>query len=642
MRRQAEMAPFQMRALHAACVFVMLCVILSPSARGQGTGQPLAPENLAAFFDAIMPQEMKTRHAPGAVVVIVSEGKVVFQQGYGVSDLKSGKAVDAEKTLFKVASISKIVTTIGTLRLVDQGKLSLTADLNQYLKTFQLAPTFAQPVTLQNLLTHTGGFDEREIGFTARTREEEKPLGEYLATRMPARVVPPGKYYSYSNHGFALAGYVGECVSGEPYAQFVADEVFKPLKMEHSSFGFEPRLMPELATGYVWEKGKYEESGLDYPNVTPAVSLIATGADLGKIVGTILEKGAWEGERILSEERAKLMLERQFTHDARLPGVTLGFYETSHGKDRLLIQNGEWFGAASLMVLVPERRLGYLIAVNSEEVSITYSVLGKFLDEFLSKEDKGTEQVSQGVPEANLAGYQGSYIMEHYARNSVEKLAELMRESRVEESGKEGRLKITTTDTGTFEALPAGQDHFRAIPRGPGVAFEKDGSGKVTHMFVDHQPFRRFAWYELPRLHLGLFALFGLVFGLAMLGWPVQRIWISRRAVGFPSGQGMARWLKWASLLGLLNVVFLAGMALAFYFREPLGYFYGMPILMVVLLYIPPVTGVLGVILLVAASFRWKSADGTPRARVLLCLVAIVSLLFLPFLSYWNLLGIHS
>ncbi len=213
-------------------------------------GIPIDGAALHNFFDANLPGEMERRHAPGAIAVIVKDGQIVFEKGYGVSDLEKGTAVDPDKTLFRVASISKIITTFAALELVDQGKLDLNADINRYLKLFQIPSTFAKPVTLANLLTHTGGFDERQIGLTARLQAEQIPLGAYLQLRMPPRTVPPGEIYNYSNHGFALAGYLVESVANQPFADYVEDKVFQPLGMNHSSFDFMPSLLPNLATPY--------------------------------------------------------------------------------------------------------------------------------------------------------------------------------------------------------------------------------------------------------------------------------------------------------------------------------------------------------------------------------------------------------
>src|SRR5688500_3725849 len=126
-------------------------------------GQSLPPANridagsLAAFVDGFLPSEMAKRHIPGAVVVFVSGGEVAVARGCGVADLESRRPVGPERTIFRIASVSKVVTATAALQLVEQGRLDLAKDVNAYLKSFWLAPDRGSPITLHHLLTHTAG-----------------------------------------------------------------------------------------------------------------------------------------------------------------------------------------------------------------------------------------------------------------------------------------------------------------------------------------------------------------------------------------------------------------------------------------------------------------------------------------------------
>ena len=174
--------------------------------------------------------------ACGAVFLLVKDGRVFFARGYGYSDLMKRTAVDPAKTVFRVGSVSKLFTATAVLQLAERGEVDLHTDVNRYLKTFQLEENFPAPVTLANLLTHTGGFDDRAIGIAARNAQDQAPLGEYLARSMPPRVRPPGEMYNYSSHGIALAGYIVETVSGQPFGEYVEKNILEPLEMRQSSF----------------------------------------------------------------------------------------------------------------------------------------------------------------------------------------------------------------------------------------------------------------------------------------------------------------------------------------------------------------------------------------------------------------------
>ncbi|HEY9672570.1 MAG TPA: serine hydrolase domain-containing protein, partial [Waterburya sp.] len=172
---------------------------------------PTSPQNptdaqeLEAFLDDFFAKEMVKEHVPGAAVALVKDGKIFFSKGYGYADLEKKIPVVPDKTLFRVGSISKLFTTTAVLQLVEQGKLKLDDDVNKYLKRFQVKNTYPKPVTIANLLTHTDGFDSGwGMGAFARRASEMTPLGDFLAKRLPPRILPPGEVFLYSDVGMNL------------------------------------------------------------------------------------------------------------------------------------------------------------------------------------------------------------------------------------------------------------------------------------------------------------------------------------------------------------------------------------------------------------------------------------------------------
>jgi CubicO group peptidase (beta-lactamase class C family) len=154
----------------------------SPSSVSTHPAGPQDPAELAVFLDGLLGGLMEERHIPGAVVLVVKDGSVFFAKGYGFADLETKRPVDPETTLFRVFSVSKLFTATAVMQLVEQGKLDLHADVNQYLDSFSLEERFGKPVTLANLLTHTGGFDDALLGSIQPLEREPVPLGKYLAT----------------------------------------------------------------------------------------------------------------------------------------------------------------------------------------------------------------------------------------------------------------------------------------------------------------------------------------------------------------------------------------------------------------------------------------------------------------------------
>src|SRR6266550_3373270 len=174
----------------------------------------LTKADFETFLDALVPSQLRNRNIAGAVVSVVKDGQVLFQKGYGYADVEEKKPVLPDQTLFRPGSISKLFTATAVMQLVEQGKLDLDRDVDDYLD-FALPKTYPEPITLRRLLTHTGGFEETLKNLFVAHESDIKPLRRYLVNEMPARIFPPGKIPSYSNYGFTLAGYIVERVSSD-------------------------------------------------------------------------------------------------------------------------------------------------------------------------------------------------------------------------------------------------------------------------------------------------------------------------------------------------------------------------------------------------------------------------------------------
>src|SRR5258708_39710031 len=120
---------------------------------------PLDAADLGAFFDGIIPLQLDRADIAGASVLVMKDGKLLLQKGYGFADAKQQKPVDPASTIFRLASISKLFTWVSVMRLQEQGKLDLDTAVNNYLD-FKIRPAFHKPITLPHPMTHTGGFQE--------------------------------------------------------------------------------------------------------------------------------------------------------------------------------------------------------------------------------------------------------------------------------------------------------------------------------------------------------------------------------------------------------------------------------------------------------------------------------------------------
>jgi len=211
---------------------------------------PLNATDLEAWLDGLMPTGLRDAETPGAVVVVVKDGQVLLEKGYGFADYGRQIPVDPRKTLFRPGSISKLFTWTAVMQLVEQGKLNLDADVNTYLD-FRIPAYHGIPVTLRQLMTHRAGFSE-----TARDLltygKAPPPLDVVLKRYVPPRIFAPDGGPGYSNYGASVAGYIVQRVSGQPFETYVAQHIFAPLGMNSSTFvqPLPAALAPNMATGY--------------------------------------------------------------------------------------------------------------------------------------------------------------------------------------------------------------------------------------------------------------------------------------------------------------------------------------------------------------------------------------------------------
>src|SRR5215208_847570 len=237
----------------AKAVVCVLCIFVAVV--GQAPNEPVTPQrataespvaaassdrphemtatDVEAFLDGLVPLQLKNADIAGATISIVKDGKLLFAKGYGYADVEKKKPVSPQETLFRPGSISKLFTWTAVMQLFEQGKLDLDRDVNDYLD-FKIPDAFGKPITLKNILTHTPGFEEQIKDLF--TDSGTPNLGQYLKTHIPARIYPPGTVPAYSNYATALAGYIVQRVSGRPFDDYIAENIFGPLRMTHSTF----------------------------------------------------------------------------------------------------------------------------------------------------------------------------------------------------------------------------------------------------------------------------------------------------------------------------------------------------------------------------------------------------------------------
>ena len=349
-------------SLLTACGSTSSSASLPPREPPSGEHQ-LTAEDVNAWLDGKLPDALKNGDIPGAVVSVVKDGQVVTTRGYGWADTGSAGgnpvAVDPQTSLFRVASVSKIPTSIAAMQLVEQGKVDLDADISAYLD-FEIERRFDEPLTLRHLLTHSAGFDEH--GSLTPTTD----LEAYVKNDPPAQAFAPGTTPGYSNYGMALAGYIVQRVSGQPFETYVREHVLEPAGMTTSTY---EQPLPEgmassLGPGYT---STGEEVPFEFMGDFPAGSLTVSTPDFAAFMNAQLSRSP----KLLREETWEQMWspglgEDKLGNRAKAGEMGLGYFDLSRHGRRVVGHGGDNQGWHSQFELYPEEKTGIFISYNGD------------------------------------------------------------------------------------------------------------------------------------------------------------------------------------------------------------------------------------------------------------------------------------
>ena len=607
---------------------------------------PDDPSEFESFLAPVVTRLMRKYQIPGAAFVLVKDGKLFFARGYGWANLVKKIPVDPHETVFRVASVTKLFPTAAVMQLASEGKLELHVNVNRYLKLFKLPAKYSQPVTLSALLTHTAGFEDLSIGVAARPPSRREPLGFYLSHHMPAEIRPPGLMISYSSHGMALAGYVVQVVSGEPYAAYIQNNILTPLGMTRSGFLPSAQLEHRLAIGYERWHGLHAVP-YDHFNIQPASGLCSTPDNMAHFMIAMLDSGNYDGAEILSPSSAADMERQHFTEDPRLSGRAYGFYEKRFDGLRVIGHGGDIRGFGSMLTLVPEKRLGFFIAENVDEPRFDQAIERRFINRYFPRTRKSTSVVRDSVVDADRVA--GSYRLNPYSATTFAKLFTLYWQYRVTPNP-DGSIELHYPHhyrpaTRWVELQPL---YYERPATDNKAVFLAAANGHITEMFTDEEAFDRLRWYAVAHFQVGLVEILLLIFLSSLVLYPAAILrHIARYRSSQSRGQGssdrrlpfgatLARWT--AASAAALVIFFILGFLEAFRRTDLWDFAYGVPRVFRELLLIPPLTAVLAAAVVIFSVCAWPKPWWGVFARVHFTILAGAGIVWVWFLIYWNLL----
>lgn len=506
-------------------------------------------ESLELFLDELVPERLEATGAPGVLVAVVKDGRPLLVKGWGLADVEQQIPMDGERTIFRVASISKTLTATAIAQLEARGQLDLDAPVDTYLEGLAVPVWYATPVTLRHLLTHTGGFINHNIGRVSRTPPTE-PLDEFMARTMPPQLYPPGRVILYSNHGNALAGLVVEQVSGQPFAEFMQHQILGPLGMDQSRFGLDPAVADRLATGTMLEDGVARIYEYLYVQTTPASALHTTAADMARYMIFHLGDGL-VGDRVVLDAQAMLRMRSPAAvihsalpefHYAFVHGHVAGYPARRHG--------GSVPGFQSRLILLDAHGLGVFVGHNAYGTTLRDDLAGAIVTRLLGEAPLPPPVVPMGdgrpaQPAALVGSYQRASLRD---TPGFCRFHTVLTQTPVEvDLDAEGFL---TVDGARF--LRTGELTFhRERKGGPAIAlvFVRDPAGEIRWLHRDRQSAQRRPWHAAPAVQWPLHGAVLLVLLVASVGGPV----LGRRS------PEVRRWLALSVVAARLVLVGIVG-----------------------------------------------------------------------------------
>jgi len=490
----------------------------------------LTADDVNAWLDGYLPYAMHTGDIAGAVVAVVKDGKILTERGYGYSDVAKRTPVDPILTLFRPGSVSKLFTWTAVMQLVEQGKIDLDADVNQYLD-FKIPGREGKPVTMRNLMQHTAGFEEQAKGIISE--DPSAPGFETLLKQwVPKRVFAPGTTPAYSNYGASLAGYIVQRLSGETFDDYLDKHIFVPLDMKHSTSRqpLPPELAPLMSKGY--QLGSDQPHAFEIVGPAPAGSVSSPAEDMAHFMIAQLQNGEYHGNRILRADTVEMMHNSPLTTLPPLNRMELGFFETNINGREVIGHLGDTNYFHTSLHLFLKEGVGFYVSFNSPgKEGAAHGLRGALFENFADRyfPAAGTDaRIDDKTAASHAAMLKGNWANSRGSQSNFLAVLGLLGQTKASVDSKgnlvlpilglngKPRQWVETTpfvwrDTGSHDRLAA------KVVDGKVVRFSFDLISPF--MVFDRVPWYMNSMWLLPLLYVSLASLV-----LTALFWPITAL----------------------------------------------------------------------------------------------------------------------
>ena len=356
----------RVRASLPLCLLILLCAGVAPARQApapapqqQQRPAPLAAEKVKQI-EALVAAEMAKQKIPGMSVAVVAGGEPRWAAGFGMQDIENEVPARAT-TVYRLGSISKPITAVAVMQLFERGRLDLDAPVQKYCPAF---PEKQWPVTTRQLLGHLAGVrhykSEEEFNSTRFYASVTDGLAMFKDDPLLSE---PGTKYTYTTHGYSVLGCVVEGASGQTFADFTRENIFKPAGAERLRVDSIADIIKGRAQGYrITDKGELTNSPLaDNSYKVPGGGFVSTVEDLARFAAAL------QGGRLLKRETVELMYARQKTKDGKETAYGLGWSVFARPTgERAVGHSGGQQRISTFLHMQPDQGLAVVIMSNLE------------------------------------------------------------------------------------------------------------------------------------------------------------------------------------------------------------------------------------------------------------------------------------
>lgn len=349
-----------------AATLLLLCIPFAAAAHSQ-----VAPSKIDAIF-----RGLESKHAPGAAVIVVHEGRTVFQWGYGVTDLRTLRKIDG-RTNFRLASLTKQFTAACIMLLARDGKLHYDDPLTDFFPEF---PAYGKSITIRNLLNHTSGLEDYEELLMKQypdTPPDKIPqildagVLKLLEQQASARFAA-GTQWEYSNSGYAVLAMIVEKASGRTFGQFLEEKIFKPLRMNNTlAYEKGKNEVPNRAYGHTKENDGWHES-----DQSPTSAVLGDGGIYSSVEDLVKWDRALREHTLFSEaEMRPALTPVQPTQgpakygDGSTVNYGFGWGLDPYRNRKRIFHDGETIGFRTTIQRFPDDELTVIVLANRADVN---------------------------------------------------------------------------------------------------------------------------------------------------------------------------------------------------------------------------------------------------------------------------------